>query len=687
MSKDIIVAAVAPPLWEESKERKQARRRYFLFGVLVAAVFAVLLGRLFWLQVMQEEIFLNKAVSQATRWIPEKASRGEIFDREGHILVTNRPVYNLTLNYLGLKDRDIAQVVEDLVLVLGDPDITVEAVQASIDAQSSRLYEPIMIKRDIPLDTVIRLEERRWQLPGVLIETSPQRLYPYGGLLGHVLGYVHPIREEIDEPEFEFYGLGDLVGKTGIEKSYEFELKGNNGYREVTVNARNHPLEEVTNLPSVTGNSLQLTVDLELQQVLEDTFDAVLASVAQSWPKANAGAAVVLDVNTGGVLAMVSRPIMYPEDFNGNSLSEEQADYYFNQQPAALFNRAIQGSYVPGSTFKPITGMAALASGNLTPQTRISCGGAYWYKPYIKCTGVHGSLNYYQAMARSCNVYFQEAARRAGIGYIGMIGHTFNMDAKTGLDLPYESAGLLPSTNWQSVEFGRREETINTDIDRQLDELEEAYGPQIAAAATDQDRRRLEREWSSKRNALEAQRREKLNEYTIWRDADTFNTGIGQGYNQYTIIEMAAYVAAIANGGTYYTPYLVDRIYYPDGSLKSQHEPEGRRVDVEQWILDATRQAMTQAARPGGTAYGAFVGLPQGIGGGAKTGTAQPGRAGYIKNKDFDGLFICFAPAEDPQIAFACVMEHGHSGSGSAGLVAKGLLEYYFIERDFSVAG
>ena len=676
-----------PPLWEESTERKQARRRQLLFGMLIAAVFYVLLARLFWLQVMQEEIYLNKALAQSTRWIPEKASRGEIMDARGVVLVTNRPVYNLTLNYIGLKNQDIVQIVKDLVQVLDDPDITVEAVQASIDAQSSRLYEPIMIKRDIPLETVIRLEERRWQIPGILIETSPQRLYLYGGVMGHLLGYVHPIKEEIDQPGYESYGLGDLVGKTGVEKSYEFELKGKNGYREVTVNARNHPLEEVTNIPSVTGNSLQLTTDLELQIVLEDVFDEILASVAKKYPKANAGAAVILNVNTGGLLASVSRPIMYPEDFNGNSMSQEQADYYFTQQPAALFNRAIQGSYVPGSTFKPITGMAALASGNLTVNTRITCGGAYWYKPYIKCTGVHGSLNYFQAMARSCNVYFQEAARRAGIGYIGMIGHEFNLDAKTGIDLPYEGAGLLPSVNWQTVEFSRRSEAINRDIDRQLDDLETDYLARIGAAETDQEKKRLEREWNSKKNTLEARRKERLNADTTWRDADTFNTGIGQGYNQYTIIELAAYVAAIANGGTYYTPYIVDKIYNPDGTLKSRHTPEGRRVDVEQWILDATKQAMTMVAKPGGTAYSAFAGLPYGIGGGAKTGTAQPGRTGYIKNKDFDGLFICFAPAEDPQIAFACVMEHGHSGSGSAGLVAKGILEYYFMERDIPGEG
>jgi penicillin-binding protein 2 len=666
------------PLWEESKERKQIRCRLLLYGALVTAVFCALAGRLFWMQVMQEEIFLNKAITQSTRWITENASRGEIMDRQGSVLVSNRPVYNLTLNYLGLKDQDITQVAEDLVELLNDPDITVEAVQASIDAQANRLYEPIVIKRDIPLEAVIRIEERRWQLPGVLIETSPQRYYLHGGLLGHLLGYVHPISEEIDQEGYENYGLGDLVGKTGVEKSYEFELKGTNGYREVTVNARNHPLQEVSYLPSVSGNSLWLTVDLELQKVLEESFDDMLAAVAVNHPKAQAGAAVILDVNTGGLLASVSRPVMYPADFNGNSMSQAQADYYFNQQPAALYNRAIQGSYVPGSSFKPIIGMAALASGNLTTETRITCTGAYWFKPYIKCTGVHGSLNYYQAMAKSCNVYFQEAARRAGIGMIGQIGHEFNMDAKTGIDLPFEGVGLLPSLNWQTIEFGRRAAAINEDIDEQLVALEAKYQPLLDQAATEQEKSRLERERKSATNTLEARRRERLNAETTWREADTFNTGIGQGYNQYTVIELAAYTAAIANGGTYYTPYVVDKIYNPDGSLKYQHQPESRRVEVEQWILDATKEAMTMVTKPGGTAYSVFAGLPPGIEVGAKTGTAQPGRAGYDKNTDFDGLLICFAPADNPRIAFASVVEYGDSGSRSAGLVAKSVLEYYF---------
>jgi penicillin-binding protein 2 len=665
-------------MWEESRNKLLIKNRLFIYGGAVILVFAILIGRLFWLQVIQEEIFVNKAVNQSTRWITIQASRGEVEDRNGAVLITSRPVYNLTLNYLGLQDQDINQVVKELVEVLKDPDITVEAVQESISKQTSRLYEPIVIKRDISIDTVIQLEERRRELPGVMVETSPQRYYTHGSLMGHLLGYVHSIKDELEQPGYENYGLGDLVGKTGIEKAYEFELKGTNGYREVTVNARNHPIEEISSLPSVSGNKLRLTVDLDLQTVMENSFDNMMVNLQKRYPKAKAGAAVLLDVNTGGVLAMVSRPSINPDDFNGKSLNQEQADYYFAQTPAAFTNRAIQGSYVPGSTFKPITGMAALMSGAIKPEERITCNGRYWYKPYIKCTGVHGSLNYEQAMAKSCNVYFQEAARRAGIALIGQVGEAFGLNDRTNIDLPFEGKGLLPSISWQNIEYAKRAESINKRIDDKLAEIEAEYRPQIEAAQDQKTLTKLERELKSKINIWEAERNSQLAYYTSWHDFDTYNTGIGQGYNQYTIIQLAAYVAALANGGTYYTPYVVQTIYNNDGTVKEEHIPQGRKVAVDEWIIQATRKAMTAVTKPGGTAYSLFTKLPPEIGVGAKTGTAQPGRSGYIKNEDYDGLFIAFAPAENPQIAFAGVMEFGNSGSGSVGLVARDVFEYYF---------
>jgi penicillin-binding protein 2 len=665
-------------MWKESRDKLQVKKSLQIYTAAVIMIFVILTGRIFWLQVIQEEIFVNKAENQSTRWITEEAPRGEVVDRNGNTLITNRPVYNLTLNYLGLQDQDISQVVEELVKVLKDPEITVEAVQTSIESQTSRLYEPIVIKRDIPIETVIQLEERRRELPGVLVETSTQRSYIHGTVLGHLLGYVHSIKDELEDPAYADYGIGDLVGKTGIEKQYEFELKGTNGYRQVTVDANNHPIQEVSSLPSTPGNKLQLTVDLDMQMVMEQSFDAMMASVQEKFPKAKAGAAVVLDVKTGGVLAMVSRPTVNPDDFNGKSMTQAQADYYFTQEPAAFTNRAIQGSYVPGSTFKPITGMAALTSGLIDPNEKINCSGRYWFKPYIKCTGVHGPLNYAQAMAKSCNVYFQEAARRAGIAQIGQIGEEFGLGGRTGIDLPFEGKGLLPSIAWQTIEYANRAKKINARIDEKLAEFEAEYRPKIDAASDEKEKKRLERELKSKINTWEAERKSQLSYYTTWHDFDTYNTGIGQGYNQYTIIQLAAYVAALANDGNYNTPFVVQTIYNPDGSVKSEHTPETRKVNVEEWILQATREAMTYVTKPGGTAYSVFKNIPESIGVGAKTGTAQPGRAGYEKMKDFDGLFIAFAPAEDPQIAFAGVMEFGNTGSGSVGMVARDVFEYYF---------
>jgi penicillin-binding protein 2 len=665
-------------MWQENRNKLLIKNRLFIYTGCMIMIFLVLIVRLFWLQVIQEEIFVNKAEYQSTRWITEQASRGEVVDRKGNVLITSRPVYNLTLNYLGLKDQDINLVVEGLVDLLKDPEITFEVVQENIANQKSRLYEPIIIKRDIPIEMVIQLEERRRELPGVLVETSPQRLYTHGSSMGHLLGYVHSIKDELEDPLFEKYGLGDLVGKTGIEKAFEFELKGQNGYRQVTVNARNNPIKEISSLPSTTGNKVKLTVDLDLQLVMESSFDTMMSNLQTRYPKAKAGAAILLDVETGGVLAMVSRPGINPDDFNGKSLNQEQADYYFAQNPAAFSNRAIQGSYVPGSTFKPITGMAALLSGKLDPDEKINCSGRYWFKPYIKCTGVHGPLNYEQAMAKSCNVYFQEAARRAGIELIGQVGEEFGLNERTGIDLPFEGKGLLPGLSWQSIEYAKRAENINASVDKKLAEFESEYRPQIDTAPDEATKKKLERALKSKINIWEAERRSQLAYYTTWHDYDTYNTGIGQGYNQYTVIQLAAYVAALANGGTYHQPYVVQTIYNPDGSIKSEHQNNNRQVKIDDEIVMLTKNAMTAVTKPGGTAYSIFKNLPPEIGAGAKTGTAQPGRSGYIKNEDFDGLFIAFAPAEHPQIAFAGVMEFGNSGSGSVGLVAKDVFEYYF---------
>lgn len=661
------------------KDRLVLEHTLKIYAWVIAVIFIILIIRLSWLQLIKAESYRTEAVSNTMRWVSEPALRGEIVDRKGEVMATNRPVFNLSLDYLGLQDQDMDQVINTLVEILSDSEITYDSIKQSITAQRNRLFEPIIIKRDIPIELVTVIEERKRNLPGVNINAEPQRYYTYGTLAGHLLGYVHSIKEELEQPGFEDYSMGALVGKTGVEKTYEHYLCGEDGFRQMEVTAKNRPIREVASIPSVPGKTVVLTIDIKLQQAMEKAFDETLLKVQKEHPKAVAGGAVLLDVNTGKVLAMASRPVLNPDDFNGKALNQDQADYYFRNVPPALYNRAIQGSYVPGSTFKPIVGMAALESGLMKPLDTVVCTGSYWYPPYIKCTGVHGRVNYYSAMAHSCNVYFQEMARRAGITQISRVGNDFGLGRITGIDLPFESSGLLPSLEWQDREFGLRAAKINKQINDKITELETEYQEKISRASNEREIKSIQNELSSKKKVLEQERRIQLEHYTSWHDWDTYNTGIGQGYNQYTVIQMANYLATLANGGNHYKPYTVERIISANGEKIEEFRPQLlSQVTMLPETLIETRKAMAAVTSPGGTAYSLFKHFPANIKVAAKTGTAQPGRTGYVKNKDFDGLFIAFAPTDNPQIAFAGVIEHGWSGSGSIGLVAKAVFEEYF---------
>lgn len=663
----------------EQKTRIILERTLKIYTWIMILIFVLLFARIAWLQLIRSELYRTQAASNTMRWIPVTASRGEIVDTNLQVLATNRPVFIVSLDYLVFRDQNTDEVISRLVSILQDPEITAQYIEETINAQGSRLFEPIIIKRDIPIEMVTTLEENRRDLPGVSIFVQPQRYYPYSTLAGHLLGYVHSIKEELELPEFENYGLNDLVGKTGIEKTYEKYLRGENGYRQVEVTARNRPVNEVRTIPPVTGHKLVLTVDIKLQQAMEDAFNETLEKVQKEHPKAKAGAAVLLDVKTGKVLAMASRPTLNPDDFNGKSLQQDLVDYYFRNLPPALYNRAIQGNYVPGSTFKPVTGMAVLESLKASPKDTVVCTGRYWNAPYIKCWGVHGRVDYYSAMAHSCNVYFQEMARRAGIGTIGRVGKEFGLGELTGIDLPFESSGLLPGLEWQEKEFNLRADRINKQIDDKKNELDTEYQEKINNTSDDKEKRRLEQELNSKKKVWEQERKIQLDHYTQWHEWDTYNTGIGQGYNQFSIIQIANYTAAVANGGKLYKPFVVEKIIAPDGTVLEEIKPQLiQSASVSQQNILETQKAMTAVTAPGGTAYSLFRHFPEQIKVAAKTGTAQPGRAGYIKNKDYDGLFIAFAPADDPQIAFAGVIEHGYSGSGSVGLVAKAVFEEYF---------
>ena len=405
-----------------NKRRKALEKTLKIYRKIVAIIFIILFMRLGWLQIIEADIYQTRAEDNRMRLVTIPHTRGNIITSDGVVVATDLPTFQVSITYLGLKNQE--QVVNKLAEILDDPEITPEFINNLIKENRYRLYEPIVVKKDISIETVTAIESRRSELPGVTIQSVPQRQYPYGNLAGHLLGYLSEINEELGKEGYEDYKLGDLIGKVGVEKQYDQFLRGEDGFRQVEVNAVNRPIREIDTVPPKPGHDIILTIDFELQKTMDEAFDQLLEELQQDprSDKANGGAAVLIDVKTGKILAMSTRP----------------------DNRVTVQNKAIQGRYIPGSTFKMITGMAALEAGKVTAKETIYNPGRYWYPPYIKSVAPIGPMNIYTAISKSDNVYFQEVGRRAGIDNIAKIGAEFGLDKPTGIDLPYENAGVSP---------------------------------------------------------------------------------------------------------------------------------------------------------------------------------------------------------------------------------------------------
>lgn len=664
---------------------KELKIKLQIMWYIIAVLLGILLFKLAVVQFVQSDKYKMLAQENRIRLVSIKAPRGEIYDRNGKILAKNKRVYTVTLSYLDMKDQDaVVKRLSDL-LKANYPEVTPEYINNLIEKQRYRLFEPIVVVRDIDWATVVKLEEHREELPGVQIDVQPLRYYPETILAGHLLGYVHPIYDRNELEKYydpEVYRVGDLVGKDGVEKVYEKYLHGKDGARQVEVDARGQPKRELVTLQPQAGDNLILTIDRDLQRVMDKSLDEVMANLQKSNPKARVAACVLMDVNTGAILAMSSRPAMDPNDFTRH-MDTATLRYYFPAKandpmnPGAASNRVIQGVYPPGSTFKPITGMAALESGKLDPENDIiRCTGAYWISPHIRCWQVHGPVNYYRALAVSCNVFFQEAGRRAGKEMIIKVAREFGLGQKTGIDLPYEQSGLLPTPEW------KREVNsvlINKKYERKRAEVENKYKALLEKASSNEEKEKLLKKKESELRQVNEMYRIEYNFETTWQPFDTFNMSIGQGSNSFTVIQLATYVSALANGGKRMQPYVVQKVVSPSGKVIRTFKPKVvHQVDVSQKTMQITREAMHRVVMPGGTGSYIFSQIPIEISGGAKTGTAQTGRVGDRGSRDYHGVFIAFAPYNNPEVAFAGIIEYGYHGSTSAGLVAKAVLEQYF---------
>ncbi|MDR1604293.1 MAG: penicillin-binding protein 2 [Gracilibacteraceae bacterium] len=669
-------------------------------GVFIVLCFFVLGVNLWRLQIAEAEYYAEMARGNVLKNVTTAPVRGEIVDARGTVLARSEPVFAVVLDWTDLPPtdenwREVAGVLAAYIKPYWpypqqSAELITEDILVIIQNQQRQNYQSAVILEDIPAELRAVLAEHGNELPGVSVTALPERVYPQGTRLGQVLGYVREISEE-EIAEFNAagdsyeYGQGDFVGKMGVEKSYDTWLRGEHGLERVSIDGRGRPIRKETLIEAQPGRTVQLTVDLRLQQTLEDALDKVVTEIQKKNPKAQAAAAVVLDVNTGGILAMASRPYMDPNELIGN-ISEETAERYFNSEEAASFNRALTGLYPPGSTFKMLTGMAGLKTGVVTEDTYFN-DTLYSLGPAgIMAQGVpewggnnFGRVNIYSGLAHSSNIYFQIVGRRAVEKEPEIMRELcleFGLGTLSGVDLPGEAEGIAPSPSWKNAYF---KPYYDKQYEENIKAIEEKYAARLEAAADEQEKRDLEYQRTDDLRRAEQLYDSQIDFNVNWRPADSFYNAIGQSYNSYSVLQLANYVATIVNGGLRYRPHVVDRVLDPfTGEAVWVFEPEVlNRVSVSPRILAVIKEAMAGVTRPGGTAGSLFADMP-GFSGGAKTGTAQQGSKDTAFGKIYNGVFVAFAPYDNPQIAFASVVEFGDSGGGTSGLVAKEVFRQYF---------
>jgi len=641
-------------------ERKIIEKRMQVFLALLIVIFLILISKLSYMQLIQTDKFQVLARENQIRLVAIAAPRGEIFDRNEIKLVGNQPVYTVSLVTLGQGDN--SEVVQSLAGILG---ISRQEIQQKIEGQR-QLYEPVKIATKVSAEKVTMIEERRLDLPGVVIDVEPAREYPEGFILAQTLGYVREINgDQLAANKDKGYKPGDMFGQSGLEAAFEEYLRGQKGARQVEVDSLGRPVRDLGVREPVSGNNLVLTIDQRLQKAAEDALaDALVRAKKMGHREASGGAAVVLNVRTGEVLAMASQP-SFDLDQLTRELSPSDYNKIFNSPLKPVLNRVLQ-VYPPGSVFKMVVAAAGLETGKIKPTDTISDPGYFfWGRRYNDWKpGGHGRVDLLRAIKVSCDTYFYQAGLKVGIDDIAGFASEFGLGQKTGIELGGEEKGVVPGP---SKKFELTKNLLSSAGLRKIMELEQKYGNLMTGAVTEEERLRLEK---AKEKELEA-----INWELVWHDSDTVISSIGQGINSYTPLQLANYIAAIANGGIRYKPFLVQKVITPEGKIVKEFGPEeSGRIKVSQNTLAILREGMRQVALPpDGTAAGVFAGFP--FSAAAKTGTAE------VAGHDDHALIVAFAPFENPEIALAVVIDYGGKGSAIAGPAARKILDAYFSER------
>ena len=594
------------------EDRNRITRLHTLL-VVCLVLFAVLLGRMVYLQLWRGDYYAKQSDGNRLRQSRILAPRGIIYDSEGKELVNNLPGYAVVLQKQSSYKPETLQRLSNLL------QMPVEEINAKIKA-SENFYEPIMLKNNLDQQMVTKIEEQRRYMPEVMLSVQPIRNYPYHELAVHALGYVGEVSAyEIEQGLFKNITQGSLVGKAGLEKTYDKYLRGEDGAFMEEVDVAGNVVKHYDSVQPIPGKNLKLTIDYDLQKELEAFTDKHLAFLRSSGiaPGARAAAVVAIDPRNGAVRAMVSRPGYDPNWFV-HGISSKNWNSINNDPNYPMNNKVITGEYPPGSTFKIVSGSAAFELKKVGLDEPIFDGGFHPMVPTMGNAGgeVLGWLTFIKALAMSDNVYFYELGYRVGIDNIEKYAHIFGFGERTGIDLEGESKGLVASKK-------------------------------VKRKIWDED----------------------------WRLGDTFNAAIGQGFNLTTPIQLSVMLSIVANGGTKYQPYLVDSIINSDGSLfEKPKRAEGKHIDVSQQTIDYIRMGMSATTQEGGTAS-YFAGLPKPIAG--KTGTAENSHG-----RDH-GLFVAYGPVDDPELVVVCIVEQGGFGSVAAGPIVYKAFEEFFQEKGY----
>ena len=605
------------------RELERFRFRVGLAGFAVFVAFALLAARLFHLQVVQHDYYSTRAEDNRISLVPIVPNRGVILDRQWTVLARNYSAFTLEIT---------PSRVEDLEATIDGLSKVIEVLPKDRKRfrrllEESKTFESLPIRTRLSEEEVARFAANRYLFPGVEVKARLFRHYPEGAVGAHAIGYISRINkrdlEIIEESEqTNNYKGTDHIGKSGLEQKYEFQLHGETGYEQVEIDAGGRAVRSLSRTPPVPGNNLSLTLDIRLQEIAEKAFGD------------RRGALVAIEPATGGILALVSTPTFDPNLFVDGIRSDDW-DQLNNSPDKPLLNRALNGAYPPGSTFKPFMALAALEIGKRTPGQAISDPGVFNFGGHQfrdDKKGGHGLVDMHKSIVVSCDTYYYLLANDMGIDAIARFMGQIGFGQRTGVDIEGESPGVLPSPEWKKRRFRRPEQQK-------------------------------------------------------WFAGETISIGIGQGYNSYTPIQLAQATATIANNGIMYRPHLVKYITDSRTGEKTMIEPEPLRIlPWKRQNIEVIKKAMV-GVNISGTSARAFAGA--GYTSAGKTGTSQvfslkgaEYKESRVKKELRDhALFIAYAPAEAPTIALAVLVENGGFGAQAAAPIARMVFDYYLLGK------